>query len=69
MEDVTLSLMMLAAFALVAGAIARWRRDGFVRPVWLMLLAAAVLLANVAIWAVPMEGGAAPADRAASGVG
>jgi hypothetical protein len=69
MEDITLSLMMLAAFALIVGAIVRWRRDGFVRHVWLMLLAAAVLLANVAIWAVPMSGGASPADRAASGVG
>lgn len=53
MNDLALSLMMLAALALVAGAIVRWRREGFVTQIWLMLLAAAVLFANVAIWVIP----------------
>jgi hypothetical protein len=68
MEDIALSLMMLVALALVVGAIARWRREGFVRHVWLMLLAAAVLIANVVIWAIPVNGGAPASDRAASGL-
>jgi hypothetical protein len=45
---------MLAALALIAGAIVLWRRAGFVRQVWLMLIAAAVMLANVAIWSIPV---------------
>ena len=66
-DDLMLSLLMLAALALIGGAILRWRRDGFVRQVWLMLILAAVMLANVAIWALP--GGAdnvpdAPASAA-----
>jgi hypothetical protein len=65
--DLILSLLMLLAIVLVVGAIARWRREGFVRQVWLMLILAAVMLANVAIWALP--GGAdkvpdAPASAA-----
>jgi len=52
-DDLMLSLLMLAALLLIAGAILRWRRDGFVKQVWLMLAAAAVMLANVAIWTVP----------------
>jgi len=65
--DLILSLLMLLAIALVVCAIARWRREGSVRQVWLMLIAAAVMLANVAIWALP--GGAdnvpgAPASAA-----
>jgi hypothetical protein len=64
MDDLALSLAMLAAVALIAGAIVQWRRGGASRQVWLMLLAAAVLLADVAIWVVPGGDGAAPVDRA-----
>jgi hypothetical protein len=67
-EDLMLSVMMVGAFALVVGAILRWRRDGFVRHVWLMLIAAVVILANVVIWSIPVEGGGAPSERAASGL-
>ncbi len=68
MEDLVLSLMMVVSFALIVGAVVLWRRDGFVRQVWLMLLAAAVILANFAIWAVPLNGGAAPVERASAGL-
>ena len=68
MEDLTLSVMMVGAFALVVGAILRWRRDGFVRHVWLMLIAAAVILANVVIWSIPVKGSGTPSERAASGL-
>ena len=64
--DLILSLLMLLAIALVVGAIARWRREGFVRQVWLMLIAAAVMLANVAIWALPGDVGNVPGAPASA---
>jgi hypothetical protein len=64
MEDLMLSLLMLAALALIGGAIVQWRRNGPSRNTWLMLAAAAVMLANVAIWVLPDSHGAAPASRA-----
>lgn len=48
------SIMMLAAFALVAGAISLWRRGASRRQIALMLGVALVIVANVAIWVVPM---------------
>lgn len=68
-DDLMLSLLMLAALALIVGAIVLWRREGFVRQVWLMLAAAAVMLANVAIWAIPGGDLNAPSAVAASGGG
>lgn len=45
-----LSALMLAAIALVIGGVAQLRRKE--RRGWLMLVAAAVLVGNVLIWAV-----------------
>ncbi|NNM76250.1 LPXTG cell wall anchor domain-containing protein [Sphingomonas sp. ID1715] len=45
-----LSILMLAAVALVLGGIVQIRRKE--RRGWLMLVAAAVLVGNVLIWAV-----------------
>lgn len=67
MSDFVLSLLMLAAFALVGGAIWQWRRRGMDRNIVLMLVLAAVMLMNVAIWVVPGPDGAAPADRSQAG--
>ena len=66
--DAMLSVLVLTAVALVAGAIWQWRRGGATRQVWLMLAAAAVMIGNVLILAVPDEDGTAPIDRAAEGV-
>ena len=55
-----LSILMLAAIAMVAGAVILWRRRGATKQVWLMLVLAVVLAANVAIWVVPSEDGTAP---------
>lgn len=60
-----LSLLMLCAIGLIGGAFLLWRREGPGRKVWLMLVAAAVMLADVAIWVVPDSHGAAPVNRAA----
>jgi carbon starvation protein CstA len=56
-----LSLMMLAALALAAGAAVLWRRGERQRPL-LMVVLTAVLVLNVAIWTVPDAGGSAPVE-------
>ena len=63
--DIILSLVVLSALALVAGAIALWRRGSYRKQALLMLVLAAVMAANVAIWALPSAGGgSAPIDKA-----
>ena len=57
-----LSLMMLAAIALTAGALVLWRRGERKRPA-LMAVLIAVLLVNVGIWTLPDSSGVAPAER------
>ena len=57
----TLSLMMLAAIALIAGALVLWRRGERKRPA-LMALLVAILLVNVGIWTLPDASGEAPVD-------
>ena len=61
--DLVLSLLVLAAFALVGGAWLGWRRGLPMKQVGLMLLLALVMIVNVAIWTVPDAGGDAPVDR------
>ena len=58
-----LSILVLAAFALVAGAYLLWRRCAPVTRVLLMLLLAAIMAVNVAIWTLPDATGDAPVDR------
>lgn len=55
-----LSIMVLAAFALVGGAIWLWRKGGSRKQIALMLLLAAVIAGNVAIWTLPGTSGHAP---------
>ena len=61
MNDTVLSVLVLAAIAMVIGAIAWWRR-GMRKQAALMLALAAVMAANVAIWLVPVDGANAPAN-------
>jgi hypothetical protein len=66
--DAILSVLVLTAIALIAAAIWQWRRVGASRQVWLMLAAAAVMIGNVLILAVPDKDGTAPTDRTAEDV-
>lgn len=62
MTELVLSLLMLAAFLLIAGGVVLWRR-GVRKQAGMMLVLALVALLNVAIWTVPDTGGQAPVDR------
>lgn len=62
----TLSLMVLAAFALIAGAAYLWRTGGSRKRAVLMLALAAVIAANVALLTWPDETGRAPASAVPS---
>ena len=61
--DTVLSILVLAAIALVIGGVALWRRGGQAKQVWLMLLLAAIVAGNVLIWTVPDSTGKAPVSR------
>jgi hypothetical protein len=60
MTDIVLSIVMLAALALVAGAVVLWRRTGQVKQPALMLLLAVIAVLNVLIWTIPTSTGEAP---------
>lgn len=62
MLDIALSITVLAAIALLAGAYFAWKR-GQRTQAGLMLVLVAVALVNVAIWTVPDQSGTAPLDR------
>lgn len=61
--DTVLSIIVLAAMALLAGAWFLWRRGGSKKQVFLMILLAMIMVANVAIWTIPDASGEAPLAR------
>ena len=63
MTDIVLSIVMLAALALVAGAVVHWRRTRQIKQPALMVLLAVIAVLNVLIWTVPSESGEAPIER------
>ncbi len=63
MTDIVLSIVMLAALALVAGGFVLWRRTGAVKQPALMVLLAVIAVLNVLIWTVPSESGKAPIEQ------
>lgn len=71
MTEIVLAIVMLAAFALLAGAFVLWRRTGEVKNPALMVLLAVIAVINVLIWTLPAPGGTAPIDqvKAAAGEG
>lgn len=56
MTDAALSLAMLTALALLAGAVFLWRKGERQRPA-LMAILAAVMVTNVVIWSLPTASG------------
>lgn len=63
MTDAALSLAMLTALALLAGAAFLWRKGERQRPA-LMAILAAVMILNVVIWSLPTTDGATLAASA-----
>jgi hypothetical protein len=63
MTDIVLSIVMLAALALVAGAAVLWRRTGQVKQPALMVLLAVIAVLNVLIWTIPTSTGEAPIEQ------
>jgi hypothetical protein len=55
--ETALSLAVFVAIALVAGAVYVWRNRGLKKQAMLMLVLAAVLAINVAIWTLPTPQG------------
>ena len=66
MLDAALSLLMLAAIALVGGATFLFRRGERQRPV-LMLTLAGVMIMNLIIWTLPDNSGVTLVGAAQSG--
>ena len=66
MFDFILSIVILAAIALVAGAVVLWRK-GIRKQAGLMALLALIMAINAAIWLAPMDDGTSPAERAGGG--
>lgn len=64
MFDFLISIVILAAAALLAGAVFLYRR-GNAKQALLMGVLALVMIANVAIWLMPVAGGGSLADAAA----
>lgn len=61
MLDIVLSLLVLAALALIGGAFVLFRL-GYRKQAGLMVVAALVALMNVAIWTIPDSEGRSPID-------
>ncbi|WFL77914.1 hypothetical protein P7228_02270 [Altererythrobacter arenosus] len=58
--NLILSIMMLAALALLIGAFFLWRRTGEAKRPLLMVLLSVIALVNVAIWTLPDASGESP---------
>lgn len=65
--ETALSILVLAACALLIGALVLWRRGGHARQVVLMIVLAIVMMLNVAIWTVPDASGDAPLVQSIEG--
>ena len=61
--EIVLSILVLAAFALLAGAVWLWRKGGARQQALLMAILAVIALVNVAIWTVPQPDGTAPISQ------
>ena len=60
MLSTVLSILVLATFALVAGAVWLWRKPGMRRQAMLMLVLAGIAIVNIGIWTLPDGEGRSP---------
>ncbi len=60
MIPTVLSILVLATFALVGGAIWLWNKPGMRTKALLMLVLAAVAIVNIGIWTLPDGEGRSP---------
>jgi len=67
--NLVLSIVMLAAGALIVGAFILWRRGVPKKQPLLMLLLAVIAIANVLIWTLPDASGDTPLGRVAGETG
>jgi hypothetical protein len=58
-----LSILVLAAVALLAGGVFAWRKGRSRKQAVLMVVAGAVMLADVLLLTVPNSSGVAPVDK------
>ena len=63
MIETILSVVTMAAIALVIGAIYIWKNSGFGKKPALMLILAVILLGNAAILSIPNERGVSPVSN------
>ncbi|MGN3973785.1 hypothetical protein [Tsuneonella sp. SYSU-LHT278] len=63
MLSTVLSILVLATFALIGGAIWLWRKPGMRQKALLMLVLAAIAMVNVAIWTLPDGAGRSPVGQ------
>ena len=61
--EIAFSLMVLAAIALVIGAVVLWRTGGSRKQIGLMLVLAVIMAVNIGIWTLPDSGGKAPLNQ------
>lgn len=67
--NIVLSIVVLAAIAMLFGAWQLRRRGGSPKQSWLMVLLAFIMIGNVVIWSLPTSGGqtlAGAADQAST---
>ena len=55
--------MVLATLALLAGAVWLWRKGGSRKQIALMLLLAAIIAGNIALWTIPDSSGKSPLEH------
>jgi len=60
--EIALSLVVLTIIALVLGAVFLLRRGGYRKQALLMLVLAAIMAGNVAIWSMPVPGALVAAE-------
>ena len=62
--DIALSLLVLTTVALILGSVALLRRGGYRKQAVLMLVLAAVMAVNIAIWTLPTPEGSSLSSEA-----